>query len=119
MAVLESEETVQRLAPDFALLRELDLRGVIVTAAGNEADFVSRCFFPKYGIDEDPVTGSAHCMMTPYWSERMGREILSARQLSKRGGSLSCELREERVLISGRAVLYLEGWVSVSLSKNS
>ena len=101
MAVFASEAEVRVLAPDFARLARLDRRGVIVTAAGAEADFVSRFFAPKLGVPEDPVTGSAHCELTPYWAKRVGKSVLSAHQVSARGGELICEDRGERVLISG------------------
>jgi PhzF family phenazine biosynthesis protein len=111
--VLDSEDQVRALTPDIALLRGLDRRGVIVTAAGSEVDFVSRFFAPKSGIDEDPVTGSAHCELTPYWSKRLGKTMLSAQQVSARGGELFCEDQGERVLISGRAVTYMEGLIDI------
>ena len=111
--VLDSEDQVRALTPDIALLRGLDRRGVIVTAAGSEVYFVSRFFAPKSGIDEDPVTGSAHCELTPYWSKRLGKTMLSAQQVSARGGALFCEDQGERVLISGRAVTYMEGLIDI------
>lgn len=107
IAVYETEEDVRALAPDFAQLRLVDLRGVIVTAPGREVDFVSRCFFPKLGINEDPVTGSAHCELAPYWRSRLGRDTLQARQLSRRGGSLGCAVEGDRVLLSGKAVDFM------------
>ncbi len=110
---LDSEETVRNLQPDMTLLKNLERRGVIVTAAGNDCDFVSRFFAPKYGIDEDPVTGSAHTKLIPYWAEKTGKQQLHARQLSARGGELFCELRGERVLISGHAVPYLQGTITL------
>jgi len=113
MAVFESEDQVRSLEPDVAALRRLDLRGVIVTAPGREVDFVSRFFAPKFGVNEDPVTGSAHCKLAPYWAVRLGKNRLTARQLSKRGGSLVCEVAGDRVLISGRAVPYLKGTIRV------
>lgn len=113
MAVLASEAEVRALDPDMAELALLDTRGVIVTAAGETCDFVSRFFAPQSGIPEDPVTGSAHCMLTPYWAAHLGKTVMTARQLSKRGGELSCELRDHRVLITGRAVPYLEGRIRV------
>lgn len=109
MAVFDAEEEIRAIQPNFELLQKLDLRGVIVTAPGREVDFVSRCFYPKYHVPEDPVTGSAHCTLAPYWAERLERNILSARQLSRRGGVLACEVKKDRVLISGKAVLYLKG----------
>ena len=104
MAVLADEAAVRDLRPDMAATARLDTRGVMVTAAGTDCDFVSRFFAPQSGISEDPVTGSAHCMLTPYWARRLGKTRLSARQLSARGGELTCELAGERVLISGRVM---------------
>lgn len=109
MAVLESEAQLRALQPVFASLAKLDRRGIIVTAPGEECDLVSRFFAPAAGINEDPVTGSAHCMLTPYWAERLQNTQLHARQLSPRGGELWCELRNGRVFISGGACLYLRG----------
>lgn len=108
MAVFDSEATVRGVTPDFALLGTLDLRGVIVTAPGVSVDFVSRFFAPRLGVPEDPVTGSAHCTLAPYWAGRLGRRRLSARQVSKRGGSVTCELSDDRVLLSGSAVTFME-----------
>lgn len=114
MAVFEDEADVQALAPDMAALTRLDRLGVIATAPGREVDFVSRFFAPKWGIPEDPVTGSRHCMLTPYWAERLGKHALLARQISARGGEIQCTLTEEgRVRLAGRAVLYLEGRIHV------
>jgi predicted PhzF superfamily epimerase YddE/YHI9 len=84
-----------------------------VTAPGETVDFVSRFFAPNYGIDEDPVTGSAHCVLAPYWGARLGKNRLVARQLSRRGGTLGCRLAGDRVFISGKAILYLEGTIWV------
>ena len=113
MAVFECEEEIVGMSPNLNALRQLDLRGVIATAPGNDVDFVSRFFAPKVGIDEDPVTGSAHCMLTPYWAEELKKSKLTARQLSERTGELGCELSGERVLISGKAVLYMEGKIRI------
>jgi PhzF family phenazine biosynthesis protein len=113
MAVFETEDQVARLAPDFARVAELDAYAVIATAPGRDVDFVSRFFAPKVGIDEDPVTGSAHCTLVPYWSHRLGKKRLHALQISRRGGELFCEERGERVAISGRAVEYLRGRISL------
>lgn len=113
LLVYGSEAEVLSLAPDFRFLTGLDRRGVIVTAPGLEVDFVSRYFAPAFGINEDPVTGSAHCMLTPYWARRLGRNDLAARQLSQRGGSLLCRLEGDRVLISGRVVPYLSGTIRI------
>jgi PhzF family phenazine biosynthesis protein len=109
MAVLENQAAIERLKPDLSLVSKLKSRGLIVTAAGNESDFVSRCFFPQSGIDEDPVTGSAHCVMVPYWANKKGKNKLTAVQLSARRGYLECELKNDRVLMSGHATTYLEG----------
>lgn len=109
LAVFNSEKDVAALDPDFELLSQFDTRGVIVTASGRDCDFVSRFFAPGAGIPEDPVTGSTHCALIPYWSKRLGKSKLRARQLSKRGGELLCEDRGDRVRIGGNAVTYLEG----------
>ncbi|NOU01798.1 MAG: PhzF family phenazine biosynthesis protein [Gallionella sp.] len=106
--VVDSEEIVRAIQPDFAKLAELDLRGVCVTARGRNVDFVSRFFAPKFGIPEDPVTGSTHCALTPYWAKSLNKSILSARQLSKRGGDIQCELKGERVTLAGYAVTFME-----------
>ena len=113
LALYESAEQVLSLQPDFMTLRKLNLRGVTVTAPGDDVDFVSRFFAPNFGIDEDPVTGSAHCALTPFWSQRLKKKLLSAKQLSKRGGKLLCELDNDRVLISGVATCYLEGTINL------
>ena len=110
MVVYDDAASVAGLNPDFVALGRLD-RAVLVTAPGGDADFVSRFFAPTHGIPEDPVTGSTHCTLTPYWAERLGKTELSARQLSARGGQLKLRLARDRVLISGTAVLYLEGTV--------
>lgn len=113
LAVYDKAADVAAMKPDFAALRRLD-RAVIVTAPGNgEADFVSRFFAPWAGIDEDPVTGSAHCQLIPYWAKRLGKTRLAARQLSARGGALSCALEGGRVTIAGQARLYLEGTITI------
>lgn len=113
MAVLENEAAVRAFRPDAARIATLDGMGLILTAPGEECDFVSRFFAPKAGVAEDPATGSSHCTLAPYWAGRFGRTRLSARQLSARGAELSCELRGERVLIGGRCVDYLEGRIRV------
>lgn len=106
LAVFSSAEEVLGLRPDFAQLARLDCLGVICTAPGTDCDFVSRFFAPAAGILEDPVTGSAHCTLIPYWSERLHKPRLHARQLSARGGELFCEMRGNRVGIGGKCVLY-------------
>jgi PhzF family phenazine biosynthesis protein len=113
VAVYASEEEVRALTPDFGRLATLDRRGVVATAPGEEADFVSRCFFPRLRVDEDPVTGSAHCELAPFWASRLGRATLRGRQLSKRGGTVECELRGERVILSGTVADYLVGEIEV------
>jgi PhzF family phenazine biosynthesis protein len=108
LALLGNEDEVRAVSPKMELLMQLP-RGLIVTAPGDEVDFVSRFFAPGAGIPEDPVTGSAHCLLTPFWEKRLGRSQFHARQVSERGGELWCERKGDRVLISGEAVLYLEG----------
>jgi PhzF family phenazine biosynthesis protein len=113
VAVFDDAATVRALRPDMAALAALDTHGVIVTAPGTGADqdvdFVSRYFAPRQGVPEDPVTGSAHCTLTPYWAARLGRERLHARQVSRRGGELTCTLRGDRVGLAGHAVLVIRG----------
>ncbi len=113
MAVYEREEDVRGLVPDMRKVAAFDVTGVIATAPGDECDFVSRFFAPAFGIPEDPVTGSAHCTLVPFWARRLGKTTLRARQISPRSGELFCELRGERVEIAGRAVKYLEGTIEV------
>ena len=113
MVVLVDEAAVASLKPDFAALEERTNHGVIATAPGDSADFVSRFFAPSLGIDEDPVTGAAHCLLTPYWSERLGKKELSARQISSRAGVLECVDCGNRVRLRGRAVFFLDGQISV------
>jgi PhzF family phenazine biosynthesis protein len=115
MMVFESESQVKSLNPDFRLVNQLDCRGVIATSKGDKVDFVSRFFAPQSGIDEDPVTGSAHTSLTPYWSNKLGKKTLNAIQLSKRQGILSCTDNGDRVLISGQGRLYLKGEIQVDL----
>jgi PhzF family phenazine biosynthesis protein len=112
--VLENRRDVEDLRPDLDAIAALDAPAVIVTAPGDDCDFVSRFFAPKAGIPEDPVTGSAHCTLTPYWSARLGKKTLHARQVSSRGGELFCEDRGDRVTIAGRAVLYLKGEMRIA-----
>lgn len=114
LVLAEDEKTIQEMKPDFALLSEIpDCFGVIVTAAGEDCDFVSRYFAPNAGICEDPVTGSSHCSLIPFWKERLGKDQMIARQLSARGGELFCRDLGERVEIGGRAVLYLSGEINL------
>lgn len=114
MVVLPDEAAVRSLRPDFRALAERTRHGVITTAAGNDVDFVSRFFAPSLGIDEDPVTGAAHCVLTPYWSERLGKKELVAKQVSSRGGMLGCVDRGDRVGLRGQAVFLLDGKISVA-----
>jgi len=117
MVLVKNEETLRRLNPIFSVLGQLkeeagvdhDRFGIIVTALGKSCDFVSRYFAPSVGVPEDPVTGRAHCTLTPFWSKRLGKKIMDARQLSARGGALRCEDCGDRVKISGKAVRYLKG----------
>jgi len=111
--VYEKEEDVTNLKPDFALLNKIDVIGIIVTAPGKDVDFVSRFFAPSCSIPEDPVTGSAHCTLIPYWAEKLGKNSMRAYQLSSRKGELWCENKGGRVLISGKAVTYLRGEISI------
>jgi PhzF family phenazine biosynthesis protein len=111
--VYPSEEIVRNLKPDMGLLCGLDKFAVIVTAKGKDVDFVSRFFAPKEGVPEDPVTGSAHCSLTPYWAKKLGKNKMTALQVSARGGKLFCEDAGERVKIGGTAVTYLQGWIEV------
>lgn len=110
---VESEEAVRSLQPDHATLRKLSVRGVIVTSRSAEYDFVSRFFAPGSGIDEDPVTGSAHCALAPYWAERLGKTELLAYQASPRGGVVRIRLLGDRVKLGGRAVTVLRGELTV------
>lgn len=113
LLVYEFEQDVARLRPDFSALKRVSDVGVIVSAPGDDCDFVSRFFAPHVGIDEDPVTGSAHCNLVPYWAGRLQKNALRCRQISARGGDLSCELRDNRVYMSESAVTFMEGAVSL------
>jgi PhzF family phenazine biosynthesis protein len=113
LVLLDDEKTVKELDPDFAALGKVDCRGIIVTARGDRSDFVSRFFAPRVGIAEDPVTGSAHCVLIPYWAQVLGKIDLHAFQISKRGGELFCKHDGERVKISGKAALFLEGVITI------
>lgn len=113
LAIFDSERDVRALRPDMQQVAALDAFAVIASAPGDDADFVSRFFAPGAGIPEDPVTGSAHCTLTPYWAARLGKSTLTARQVSARGGELRCELRGDRVGIAGAVVEYLRGEISL------
>ncbi|WP_420070658.1 PhzF family phenazine biosynthesis protein [Syntrophus gentianae] len=113
MAVFDDEDTIRTMKPDLDAVSQLEYFAVIVTAPGRKSDFVSRFFAPGAGIPEDPVTGSAHCTLVPYWAERLGKKDLYAFQLSKRGGELFCEHKGTRVAIGGRAITYLKGTIEI------
>lgn len=112
VAVFDNEATIRAITPNQTLLGQLDLRGVIVTAPGSDVDFVSRFFAPKFGVPEDPVTGSAHCTLAPYWADKLGKNTLSAKQLSKRGGEILCKVNADRVLLSGCAITFMEAEIA-------
>ena len=111
--IFSNEQEIMDLEPDMSGLKKIDLRGVITTAPGDDVDFVSRFFAPKFGIDEDPVTGSAHCALTPYWSNRFKKKDLHARQISRRGGEIFCRDLGKRVIIAGRAVQFMKGVIAL------
>ena len=113
MFVIENESDVLNLKPEFNLLKKLDSKGTIITAPGKDSDFVSRFFAPSCGILEDPVTGSAHCVLIPYWSKRLSKKQLFARQLSERTGELWCYQKGDRVEISGLASTYMQGTITL------
>ncbi len=108
MLVYPNQEAVDALRPDFGLLSRIEARGVIATAPGDHEDFISRFFAPQSGVDEDPVTGSAHTLLVPYWADRLGKDQLRAYQRSRRGGALRCTYKGKRVLIAGQAVTYMK-----------
>lgn len=114
MAVYKNESEIENITPDFNILQKLPFHGIIVTSPGNRADFVSRFFAPVMGIAEDPVTGSAHTLLIPYWARILGRNALLAHQISRRGGTLFCEYLNDRVRIGGKAVTYLEGTITLN-----
>jgi len=116
LAVFENENAIISLRPNFEVLKKLDLRGIIVTALGKDVDFVSRFFAPKYGVNEDPVTGSAHCELVPYWHGKLNKTEFRARQLSRRTGEIDCALEGDRVILAGKAVKYMEGKIEILVS---
>ena len=109
LAVFENEDIVCDMKPNMAVLKNLDHRGIVVTAPSSSVDFVSRTFYPWKGISEDPVTGASHCVLVPYWAKRLGKINLQARQVSARGGEIKCEYHHDYILLSSRAVLYSQG----------
>lgn len=113
MVVAKDQAEVELLNPNHMILRELPVRGVIVTSRGEKHDFISRFFAPGSGIDEDPVTGSAHTTLTPFWAAELNKSVLQAAQLSSRGGTLECELKEDRVLLRGEGIAYLKGEIVI------
>lgn len=113
MMIYSSQKEIEEIDPDFELIKKSKARGVIVTAKGDNVDFVSRFFAPEVGVNEDPVTGSAHTTLTPYWAKVLGKKELTAMQLSRRKGNLKCKLINGRVEISGSAVTYLEGSIKI------
>lgn len=113
MLVFRNQDEIEQINPDMAPLKKFKARGIIVTAPGADVDFVSRFFAPGSGVDEDPVTGSAHTTLTPYWSQKLNKKKLRAKQLSKRGGDLVCEFQGDRVKITGKAVTYLIGEIGI------
>jgi len=115
LVVYPNEQAIKNLAPDMNMLTKVDLRGIIITAPGESCDFVSRFFAPKLGVPEDPVTGSAHCQLAPYWAKRLGKNELQAIQVSKRRGHIFCTVDGEKVVLSGRAVTFLQGEIEVDI----
>ena len=115
IAVFSSEDLVRSADPDMSLLEQLDCRGIIITAESQNYDFVARWFGPRTGIKEDPVTGSAFTQLVPYWANRLGKSKFEAKQLSQRGGEVSCELLGDRVFISGKAVIYMRGIIDIEV----
>ena len=113
LIVLENQAQLSAIQPDFSQWQQLDRRGVIITAVGDDCDFVSRCFYPKLDVDEDPVTGSAHCILTPYWANVLGKNQLIAKQLSSRNGTIHCQLDKQRVVLNGRCTDYLQGEINI------
>jgi PhzF family phenazine biosynthesis protein len=113
LLLYKSQQEIEALLPDFRHLEKVDARAVIVTAPAEKADFASRFFAPRVGVDEDPVTGSAHTVLIPFWAEKLGKIEMKALQLSRRGGTLFCRLRGDRVDIGGKAVTFLKGEISL------
>ncbi len=113
LAVFNTEEEIKQIKPDMVILKNLLHRGVIITAKSKNYDFVSRTFYPKKSTSEDAVTGSSHCLLIPYWSKRLNKEKMHAYQASHRGGELFCELQNDRVLISGKAIMYAKGTIYI------
>lgn len=115
MAVVRDQETLEALQPDYRAIMALDARGLLITTEGSDHDFVSRCFFPVVAVDEDPVTGSAHTLLTPYWAHRLKKNRLQARQLSTRGGNIECIYKGDRVALLGSAITYMKAEINTGL----
>jgi PhzF family phenazine biosynthesis protein len=113
LAIFSSEKIIREIVPRMELIASLDLRGLIISAKGDHTNFVSRFFAPQKGVPEDPVTGSAHCVLTPYWAKRLGKNKLHAKQLSVRGGEIFCEHKQDRVILKGKVVPYLSGIITL------
>jgi PhzF family phenazine biosynthesis protein len=114
LAILDNEEQIKNIKPDMQVLKQLEFRGVIVSAVGVESDFVSRVFYPNKLLSEDAVTGSSHCLLVPYWSNVLNKFELHSRQLSHRGGDVFCELKNDRVYLSGKATTYMQGFIEIN-----
>jgi PhzF family phenazine biosynthesis protein len=113
LAIFNTEEEIKQIQPDMQLLRGLGYRGIIISAPGSTSDFVSRVFYPRKLLSEDAVTGSSHCLLVPYWSQRLNKTQLHSKQLSHRQGELLCHLENDRVLMSGKAVIYMQGSINI------
>lgn len=113
LAVYDTEEEIKQLKPDMQILKKLEHRGITVTAKSKIIDFVSRTFYPQKNISEDPATGASHCLLIPYWQQKLNKTQFHAKQLSERGGEMFCEYQGDRVLISGRCVMYLQGMINI------
>jgi predicted PhzF superfamily epimerase YddE/YHI9 len=112
LAVYNTEEEIKALKPDMQILKKLEHRGITVTAVGKNVDFVSRTFYPQKTLSEDTATGASHCLLAPYWSKRLNKIELHAWQVSQRGGEMICHYHDDRVLISGKAVMYMQGIIT-------
>ena len=115
MVLFDSESALEAFVPDFEAIKQVEVRGLIMTAPSKDFDFVSRCFYPKLNVPEDPVTGSAHTYLTPFWAGKLGKREMTARQISSRGGILKVSLGNGRVYITGKAVLFMEGEIPFDL----
>ena len=111
--MFDAADAIHALTPDFSALAQIEAFGIIATAPGDDRDIASRYFAPRKGVNEDPATGRAHCVVAPFWAERLGQDRITAKQLSARGGSLVCTVAGDRVQLAGRCALYLEGTITV------